>query len=351
MIVSGTLERLIEKRHLTRAEAGRLMSSIISGELSPPQTAAVLTALRMKGESVDEITGFVEAMRDKAVRVAPKRAGLVDTCGTGGDARHTFNISTAAAIVAAAMGIPVAKHGNRAVSSRCGSADVLECLGVNLDLGPEAIAELIDGVGIGFLFAPAHHPAMKNVAPVRKEMGVRTIFNLIGPLANPAGVRRQLVGVYRKDLTVTVAEVLRALGSEKVFVVHGLDGTDEVSATGETIVSILEDGKVRTTTFEPEDVGIPRATLDEINGGRAEENASIILDLLRGEPGPRRNAVLLNAAFVAVLADHAANLTEGAKLAREAIDSGRGLDVLDRFKKASHALGSGSGGVRQGAPR
>lgn len=349
MPVNGTLQKLIDRNDLTGDEAAALMTSMMSGALSPAQIAAVLTALRMKGETVGEITGFAEAMREKAVRVDTQRSDLVDTCGTGGDSQHTFNVSTATAIVAAAMGIPVAKHGNRAVSSRCGSADVLEELGVKIDLEAEAIGELIDRVGIGFLFAPAHHPAMKNVGPVRKELGVRTVFNLLGPLTNPAPVRRQLVGVFRSDLTEKVARAFQALGSEKVFVVHGADGTDEVSVTGETIVSVLENGGVRTTVFRPEDAGVPRATLGEIRGGTSQDNACHLLDVLRGRHGPRRDAVVLNAAFVAVVADRARSIAQGARLASDAIDSGAAKDVLDKFRKTSHALGNGNG--RKGAHR
>ncbi len=349
MTMNGTLQKLIEKNDLTNGEASSLMSSMMLGELSPPQTAAVLTALRMKGETVGEITGFAEVMREKAVHVSPRRSDLVDTCGTGGDSKQTFNVSTATAFVAAAMGIPIAKHGNRAISSQCGSADVLEELGARIDLEPDAVAELIDRVGIGFLFAPAHHPAMKHVAPVRKEMGVRTVFNLLGPLTNPALVRRQLVGVYRQDLTETVARVLQALGSEKVIVVHGADGTDEVSISGETIVSILGNGTVHTTVFRPEDAGVPRAKLDQISGGTVRENARHLLDVLGGQRGPRRDCVVLNAAFVALVADRVKSIAQGAGLARDTIDSGAAMDVLENFRKTSQTLGNGNG--RKGAPR
>jgi len=340
MSTNGTLQKLIEQQDLDREEARALMDSIVSGKLAGSKIAAILTALRIKGETVEEITGFVSSMREKVLRIKPKRNGLVDTCGTGGDAQQTFNISTVTAIVAAAMGIPIAKHGNRAVSSKCGSADLLEELGVKLDLGPESVADLIDEVGIGFLFAPAHHPAMKHVAPVRKEMGIRTVFNLIGPLTNPAGVNRQLIGVYRKDLTETVARVLHALGSEKVFVVHGLEGTDEVSIAGETVVSILDHERIRTATFTPEDAGVNRAPISELQGGTARENAELVLEILNGRPGPRRDAVVLNTAFVAVVADRVKNLEEGAVLARETIDSGRAREVLQNLIDTSQTIGN-----------
>jgi anthranilate phosphoribosyltransferase len=338
MAENNVLNKLIRNEDLKRNEAKSLMLSIMSGELGHARMAAILTALRLKGETVDEISGFVSAMREKAVPVKPSRDGLIDTCGTGGDARQTFNISTAVAIVAAGMGIAVAKHGNRAISSRCGSADVLEALGVKIDIEPELVAELVDRAGIGFMFAPHHHPAMKHVAPVRKELGIRTVFNLLGPLTNPAGVKRQLIGVFDRNLTDVVAKVLRSLGSEKAFVVHGMDGTDEVSICGDTAVSYLENSHVHTMTFAPEDAGISRAAIGDISGGTAQENASHILNLLSGGNGARRDAVVLNAAFVAVLADRAKNLTEGVRLAHDAIDSGRALNALENLKKTSHAL-------------
>ncbi|MFQ5511331.1 MAG: anthranilate phosphoribosyltransferase [Candidatus Krumholzibacteriia bacterium] len=341
MDTQAVLNGLIEKKDLDRGEAEALMGSIMSGELSAVRAAAILTALRMKGETIDEITGFVSAMREKVIPVSPQREGLIDTCGTGGDSRHTFNISTATAFVAAGMGIGVAKHGNRAVSSRCGSTDVLDALEVNLDLGPDAVAVLIDRVGLGFLFAPHHHPAMKHIAPVRRELGTRTVFNLLGPMTNPAGVKRQLIGVFRRDLTEVVARVLQALGSEKVFVVHGLDGTDEVSLSGETAVSLLEDGSVKTMTFVPEDAGVERADISALGGGDAGENAAHLVEVLRGTKGPRRDAVVLNAAFAAVVADKAPNLAEGAGLARDTIDSGAALDRLEALRRESHALANG----------
>jgi anthranilate phosphoribosyltransferase len=332
------IEKLIQGNSLTEREARTLMNAIMSGTMGEAQIAAALTALRMKGETVEEIAGFASVMRKHAVRISPKRSGLVDTCGTGGDAKQTFNISTATALVAAAMGIPVAKHGNRAVSSRSGSADVLEALGVNIQLSPELVAELIDRVGIGFLFAPHHHPAMKHAAPVRKQLGVRTVFNVLGPLTNPAGVRHQLIGVFHKDLTAVICRVLRSLGSEKAFVVHGMDGTDEVSISGETRVSALVDGTVQTFRFTPEDAGLPRSEIDEIAGGSAEENAAHIVHILNGGNGARRDAVLLNAGFVAVLSGQAESVKEGVGQARQTLTSGRAAELLDQLRRVSHSL-------------
>lgn len=332
------LEALIRKEDLPSNQARALMNSIMSGELADTQIAAILTALRSKGETVDEITGFAAAMREKAIRISPKRADLVDTCGTGGDARGTFNISTATALVAAAMGIPIAKHGNRAVSSQCGSADVLEALGVNIQLRPESVAELIDRVGIGFLFAPQHHPAMKYAAPVRKQLGIRTVFNVLGPLTNPAGVKRQLIGVFNQDLTEVLCRVLQALGSEKAFVVHGLDGTDEVSISTETLVSALENGNVRTFHLTPEEAGLERAEISAITGGSAKENAAHIMEILGGGGGARRDAVLLNTALVATLADRASGVAAGVTAAREAIADGRARNLLSMLREVSHEL-------------
>lgn len=337
-MINETIDGLINRRDLSRDEAQSLMQAIMRGELSAPQIASVLTALRMKGETVDEIAGFAAAMRAGAVTVKTERDGLVDTCGTGGDGRHTFNISTATALVAAAMGVPVAKHGNRAVSSKCGSADVLETLGVNLDVPPGKVAQLIDRVGIGFLFAPNHHPAMKHAAPVRQQMGVRTVFNVLGPLTNPAGVKRQLLGVFRPDLTEVICRVLQALGSEMAFVVHGSDGTDEVSLAGTTRISRLADGKVETFDFTPEEAGIERADLSALSGSSPEENAAHIVDVLEKRNGARSDAVLLNAGFVAVLAGLAPDPRAGVELARETIRSGRAVELLESLRKESHAL-------------
>ncbi|MHC4504837.1 MAG: anthranilate phosphoribosyltransferase [Planctomycetota bacterium] len=333
------LEKLIARESLTRGEAADLMRAIMAGELTDAQLAGLLVALRAKGETVEEITGFVTAMRERSVKIPLRANGAVDTCGTGGDARGTFNISTATALVAAGMGITVAKHGNRAISSKCGSADVLEALGVNIDLLPDKSAELIERVGIGFLFAPHHHPAMKHAATARRDLGLRTVFNLLGPMTNPAGVRRQLVGVFAPEHTETVARVLHELGSERVYAVHGLDGSDEVSVTAPTRVSALEDGSVRTFEFDPTTVGIPRAREEDLIGGTAAENARLIEDVLSGAKGPRRDAVVINTSFTSLAAGRAADVEEGVALARESIDSGRARATLEALKTVSHELG------------
>ncbi len=342
------LEQLMDGVDLEAAQADALMGTIMDGEVPPARIAALLTALRIKGETVAELTGFAQAMRSRSLRVDCARDGLrdglrddlVDTCGTGGDARGTFNISTATALLAAAMGIPVAKHGNRAVSSHCGSADVLEALGVNIDLPPARIAELIDEIGIGFLYAPAHHPAMRHAGPVRRELGVRTVFNLLGPLTNPAGVRRQLLGVFAEQWTEPIAQVLAALGSEEAAVVHGHDGTDEISITGPTTVSRLEAGAVYTVTVTPEEAGLERGSLADLAGGSAGENAARIEAILggvnKGSADAGRDAVLLNAGFVAMIAGRARMPAEGVALARDAIDSGAAAALLQRLRLASH---------------
>lgn len=334
------LERLIGREDLAREEARDWMSAVMEGQVCEVAIAAFLTALRAKGETPEEIAGLAEAMRAHAVAVEPGCDGLVDTCGTGGDGLGTFNISTATALVAAAMGIRVAKHGNRAISSRSGSADVLEALGVRIDLPPAAVARLIEEVGIGFLFAPSHHPAMRHAAPVRKQLGIRTVFNILGPLTNPAGVKRQLLGVFDPGLTETMAAVLRALGSEQAFVVHGADGGDEISITGETRISRLCEGQVTTSRFHPREVGLEVAGAAAIAGGSAVENAAHVESVLAGTPGGRTDAVLLNAGFVAILAGQAATPTEGVARAREAVASGRASALLSRLREASRDLAS-----------
>jgi anthranilate phosphoribosyltransferase len=332
------LEKLIARESLTRGEAADLMRAIMAGDLTDAQVAGILIALRAKGETVEEITGFVTAMRERSIKVLIPANGTVDTCGTGGDSRRTFNISTATALVAAGMGITVAKHGNRAISSKCGSADVLEALGVNIDLPPDKSAELIERVGIGFLFAPHHHPAMKHAATARRELGLRTVFNLLGPMTNPAGVRRQLVGVFAPEHTETVARVLGELGSVRVYAVHGLDGSDEVSVTAPTRISALEDRIVSTFEFDPTTVGIPHAREEELAGGTAAENAKLIEEILSGASSARRDAVVINAAFTSLAAGRAAAVEEGVAQAAHAIDSGRALDKLEQLKNVSQEL-------------
>jgi anthranilate phosphoribosyltransferase len=311
------------------------MEALLRPDGSPALAAAWLVALRMKGETPVEIAAAAEALRSRAERVQIRDLDAIDTCGTGGDGADTFNISTVAAFVVAGAGVTVAKHGNRAVSSRSGSADVLDALGVDLDAPVGRVQASIDEERIGFLFAQRHHPAMKHVGPVRRELGVRTVFNLAGPLSNPAGVRRQLVGVYSAELTESLAQTLQLLGAHKAWVVHGADGLDELSLSTTTRVSELRDGEVRTFTVTPKDAGLERAMVVTLKGGDARENAAIALSILRGEAGPRRDAVLLNAAAALVVADRAENLREGAVLAARAIDSGAALGRLEALLQAT----------------
>jgi anthranilate phosphoribosyltransferase len=337
-MIRDALARIAAGRDLTMAEARDVMMEIMEGQATPAQIGAFLVALRMKGETTDEIAGCAQAMRENAVAVKPKRDALVDTCGTGGDGGGTFNISTTVAFVAAGAGLAVAKHGNRSVSSRCGSADLLQALGVNVQFSAEQAARCIDEVGIGFLFAPLFHPAMKHALPPRQEIGLRTIFNLLGPLSNPAGATRQLVGVYDPNLTETVAEVLLALGGEHAFVVHGADGLDELSVTGPNRVSQLRDGHVETFSIDPRELGLPQARLSDLSGGNAEENAATTTALLKGEKGPKRDVILLNAAAALVAGGKAESLGDGLELAAEAVDSGAALGKLNELVEFSCSL-------------
>jgi anthranilate phosphoribosyltransferase len=336
-MIKEALQRLLDGRDLTRAQARDVMDGVMRGEATPAQIAGVLIALRVKGETVHEIAGFAEAMRAHVVRVRPERDDLVDTAGTGGDGAHTLNISTAAALVAAAAGAGVAKHGNRAVSSACGSADVLEALGFELEQEPSRIARSIDELGFGFMFAPTHHPAMRHAAPVRRELGTRTVFNVLGPLTNPADARAQVVGVYAPELVPTVAEVLARLGARRAFVVHGAGGIDELSPTGPNLVGEVEGRHVRARVIDPLDLGIPRAPASELAGGTPAENAAAIRSVLAGANGGRRSAILLNAAGAIAAAGHAADLAEGLDLAREAIDSGAASERLEKLVAFSRA--------------
>jgi anthranilate phosphoribosyltransferase len=336
-MIRETIEKLLRHEDLSRDEAARLMDAIVSGRLTDTQIAGVAIALRAKGETVDEIAGFVTTLRERALRVTPTCNTLVDTCGTGGDGTHTFNISTAAAFVAAGAGVHIAKHGNRALSSRCGSTDVLEALGIQ-SVPPERVAEVIDRAGIGFMFAPAHHPALRHAANARRELGVRTVFNLLGPMANPAFVKRQLVGVFDPAHTETVARVLASLGSEHVYVVHGSDGSDEVTIAGETRVTTLRDGWITTATFTPESVGLARANPKTLTGGTPEENAATILAILHGAVGARRDAVVLNAAFVICAGGRAQTIEEGVQAAADSIDSGRARAVIDTLRAVTAGL-------------
>jgi anthranilate phosphoribosyltransferase len=320
---------------LSRQAATQAFDIIMSGEATPTQIGGFLMALRVRGETVDEIAGAVTTMRAKMLPVkAP--ANAIDIVGTGGDAAGTYNISTCSAIVTAACGVPVAKHGNRALSSKSGAADVLGALGVNIELDPATIAKCIAHAGVGFMFAPAHHAAMKHVGPSRVELGTRTIFNILGPLSNPAGTKRQLIGVFDHKWIVPMAEVLATLGSERVWVVHGSDGLDEITTTGPTYVAELLDGKVRTFEISPADVGLPVAKPDDVKGGDAATNAAAIRALLGGEHSPFRDIVVFNAAASLVVAGQAATLTEGAEQAATAIDSGTALERLNTLVSVSN---------------
>ena len=327
----AALARLLDGESLTRADARAAMNTIMTGEATPAQIGGFLVALRLKGETADEIAGCAEAMREHAVTVHPKRDDLVDTAGTGGDGGRTFNISTAAALVAAAAGAAVAKHGNRAVSSASGSADVLEALGFELQLPPERIERSIDELGFGFLFAPTHHPAMRHAAPVRRELAARTVFNILGPLTNPAGARAQVVGVYSADLVSTLAHVLADLGARRAFVVHGAGGIDELSPAGPNLVCEVVEGTVREREIDPLELGVPRCDPDELRGGSPEENAHAIRDVFDGGNGGRRDAILLNAAGAIAASGHARDLAEGLGFAREALASGAAAIRLEEL--------------------
>ena len=329
MIVGPAIQLLLDGRHLSRADAHRVMGSIMDGEATPAQIAGFLVALRTKGETADEIAGFAEAMREHVVPVIPERSPVVDIVGTGGDGANTFNISTAAALVAAASGAAVAKHGNRAASSAAGSADVLEALGVDIEQPPERIARSIDELGFGFMFARAHHPAMRHVAPVRQDLGIRTVFNVLGPLANPAGARDGVFGVYAAELASTYAEALAELGARRAFVVHGHGGIDELSPFGPSLVVEVIDGDVREWQLDPRDLGISPTDPDALRGGSAAENAATIRAVLSGESSGRRDAVLLNAAGALVAAGLADDLADGLGLGAEAIDSGTAANRLE----------------------
>ena len=327
----------VEGRHLSRVQAAAAVDAMLDGSAPASLIAALLVALRVKGETPDEIAGAAQALRARAVRVEVPLHRLVDTCGTGGDGAHTFNISTASAFVCAAAGARVAKHGNRAASSKCGSADVLAALGAEVELAPEGVAACIEECGIGFLFAPRHHAAMRHVAPVRKELGIRTLFNLLGPLANPAGARRQLLGVPVPHLVPVLAATLVELGAERAFVVHGHGGLDEISPAGATRVAEVRGGGVREYEVTPEELGVTRGAVEDLRGGDADRNAALLREVLRGEKGVRRSAVLLNAGAAIAAAGVCESMRDGVRLAEQAIDSGAALDRLEQFVRASRA--------------
>jgi anthranilate phosphoribosyltransferase len=337
-VIQEALADLLEGKELGRPRCREVMGEIMRGDATPAQIGGFLVALRLKGETADEIAGCAEAMREHVLPVRPQRDDLVDTAGTGGDGAGTLNISTAAAIVAAAAGAGVAKHGNRAVSSASGSADVLEALGLRLEQPPERIAQSIDELGFGFMFAPAHHPAMQHAAPVRRELAARTVFNVLGPLTNPAGARAQVIGVYAKPLVRTIAEVLARLGAKRAFVVHGAHGIDELSPAGPNDVCEVVDGTVRARVIDPLELGIERCDPAELRGGTPEENAQAIREVFAGGDGGRRDAILLNAAGAIAAAGHAEDLGEGLELARAAVDSGAAAARLDELVRFSHAV-------------
>lgn len=336
-MIKEAINILVQGINLSEDEMVQCMNEIMEGKATDAQIGAFLTALRIKGETVEEITGAARVMREKAARIeAPE--GVVDTCGTGGDMAHTFNVSTTTAIVVSAAGVPVAKHGNRSVSSKSGSADVLEALGVKIDLTPEKVQRCLEETGFGFLFAPLFHPAMKYAIGPRREMGIRTIFNILGPITNPAGAKRQILGVFSDRLTEPLAEVLGRLGAEDVMVLHGEDGLDEATITDGTKVSRLKGSRVENFIISPEDFGFKRASLDDISGGSAEENAVITKEILKGQKGPRADMVVMNAALTLVVAGKTEDLREAAEMARETIDSSAAYKKLEEIIEVTNKL-------------
>ena len=336
-MIREAIETLVNQQHLSREQAAQVMEEIMTGEATPAQIGAFLTALRFKGETADEIAGMARVMREKAHQVHYAEA-VVDTCGTGGDASGSFNVSTAAAFVAAAAGLKVAKHGNRAMSSRCGSADILEALGVKIELTPDQVRRCLDETGIGFMFAPAFHPAMRFAAGPRREIGIRTVFNILGPLTNPAGAMHQVLGVADASIAPTMAQVLQRLGSKHALVVHGTDNLDEISICASTQVWELGATGIREYTIAPEELGLQRAPSTAIKGGSAQENAATLRGLLSTEKGPLRDMVALNAAAALVAADRASDLQAGLTIAQQAIDSGAALEKVDALVRVSQSF-------------
>ena len=331
-MIREAADKVARREDLTEGQMREVFGEIMSGHASTEEIVRFLKALRDKGETVEEITGAAEVMREKLVRIDAGK-GLVGTCGTGGTGINTFNISTAAAFVAAGCGVKVAKHGNRSASGHCGSADVLEALGIKLELSSEAVRKTIQKAGVGFMYAPLFHSAMKYAVKPRKELGGRTIFNILGPLSNPAAAAGQVIGVYDEKLTEVLAKVLKKLGSKRAIVVHGTDGLDEITITGRTEAAELKNGGVKTYSINPEDFGMKIGQLKDIKGGSAEENAAMLLSVLKGEKGPRRDIVLLNAAAALVVASKAKDIKEGIELARRSIDSGAALKKLKELKE------------------
>jgi len=336
-MIKEAISALISGRSLAADEAAQVMEEIMQGEATPAQFGAFVTALRLKGETVDEIVGLARTMRARAIPVVTDEL-VVDTCGTGGDGSHTFNISTTAAFVAAGAGLKVAKHGNRAMSSQCGSADVLEALGVKIDLNAEQVQRCLQEVGIGFMFAPAFHPAMKYAAAPRRELGIRTVFNILGPLTNPAGAKAQVLGVADESLVEKMALVLQHLGCHHALVVHGEDGLDEVTISGKTHFCELKGNRIENYTISPEDLGLPIAGSDSLKGGSAQENAELLRNILAGAPGPQRDVVLMNTAAVLLAGDKVETLREGVELAQKTIDSGQALGKLEQLIELSQNL-------------
>ena len=336
-MIQEAIKDLIAGADLGRAKMRAVMEQIMSGQATDAQIGAFLVALRIKGETIDEIAGGAEVMREKATPIVTVRPDLIDTCGTGGDDSGTFNISTTVAFVACGAGLAVAKHGARSISSQCGSADVLAALGVNVEAAPEKVGECIDEVGIGFLFAVALHGAMKHAIGPRRELATRTVFNILGPLTNPAGAKRQLLGVFDGALTEALAGVLRELGSERALVVHGSDGLDEITLTGSTQVSELRDGQISTRQIHPGDFGLQTVAAEALKGGDADYNARILREVLDSKEGPQRDVVLLNAAAAMVVGGLAENITAGLEVARASIDSGKARQALDRLVEVSNS--------------
>ena len=336
-MIKEAITTLVAGHSLTTEEAASVMEEIMGGEVTPAQFGAFVTALRLKGETVDEIVGLARTMRAKAVPVIVT-GPLVDTCGTGGDGAHTFNISTTTAFIAAGAGLKVAKHGNRAMSSQCGSADVLEALGVRIELNAEQVQRCLQEVGIGFMFAPVFHPAMKYASAPRREIGIRTVFNILGPLTNPAGAKAQVLGVADGSLLEKLALVLQSLSCHHALVVHGEDGLDEITVTDKTQVCELKDSRIKSYSISPEDYGLPRASLDSLKGGTVDENAALLRRILAGTPGPQRDVVLMNAAAVLLAGEKARTLQEGISLAKEVIDSGHALTKLEQLIKLSQSI-------------
>jgi anthranilate phosphoribosyltransferase len=336
-MIKEAINSLIQGENLSEENMVGVMNEIMEGKCTDAQIASFLTALRLKGETVEEITGAAKVMREKVTRIkAP--ALTVDTCGTGGDLSHTFNISTTTALVVASCGVPVAKHGNRSVSSKSGSADVLEALGVKIDLEPLKVEKCLESTGFGFMFAPLFHPAMKYAIGPRKEMGIRTVFNILGPLTNPAGAERQVLGVFSDKLTEPLAKVLGNLGVKHAYVVHGEDGLDEITNTDKTKVSELKEGNVNTYFLSPEDFGFEKAKKEDLVGGDANENARTTIEILEGKAGPKREITVMNSAAVLMTADKASNLKEAVLTASEAIDSGAAMKKLEEIKEVSNKL-------------